>query len=181
MNARELSPACSRWQAVRTHPVNVPLTNALLWRECAHCGLNLPNGGAECSRCEKSGTERARGVLTKRWQLLKRRPDLNGHVFELPEDLDRDGRGLVRAGQPGRFRGISCCAQSMRAHMSDTGRLASGPGRRDRRRGSHRVRGATGTEAPPNFTSGIKLTPSERSSTNDGITRSSVRGCLCLE
>lgn len=157
------------------------LPDALIRRDIAHSGLNLTNDRPKDSRREKSGTEWARGVLTEWWQLLKRRPDLSIHVRELPGDLVGDGRGLVRSGQPGRFRGVSGCAESVRAHVSDAGSLSSSPGGRHCRRRAHCVRGPISNEAPANFTGGIKFTLSKRTSTSDGITWSTVCRSLRFE
>jgi hypothetical protein len=106
---------------------------------------------------------------------------LSIHVLELPGDLVGDGRGLIRSGQPGRFRGVGGCAESVRAHVSDAGGLSSSPGGRHSRRRAHCVRGPTSNEAPANLTGGVKFTVSKRPSTSDGITWSAVCRGLRLE
>nr|WP_319801841.1 hypothetical protein [Arthrobacter sp. YA7-1] len=103
------------------------------------------------------------------------------HVLELPGDLVGDGRGLIQGGQPGRLRGVSGCAESVRAHVSDARRLSSSTGGGHGRRRAHRVRGPASDETPANLTCGVKFTASKRPRTSDGITWSAVARRLRLE
>jgi len=102
-------------------------------------------------------------------------------MLELPGDLVGSGRGLVRGGQPGRFRGVGGCAESVRTHVSDSGSLSSSPGGCHCRRRAHCVRGSTSNEAPTNFTGGITFTLSKCPSASDGIAWSMVCRSLGLE
>jgi len=162
-------------------PFIVRSPHALLCRDSPQIGLNRSNCRPQNARCEKSGTKRARGVLTEWWQLLKRRSDLNIHVRDLPGDLVGGCCGLVRSSQPGRFRGVSSCPESVRAHVSDASSLSGSEGGSHSRRRVHRVRSSTSDEAPANFSGGIKFALSKRPGTSDGIAWATVRRRLRLE
>ncbi len=152
-----------------------------MWRVGADSGLNRANCGPKDARREKSGTERTSGVLTKWWQLLKRRPHLSVHVLELPGDLVGDGGALVRSGQPGRFRGVGGCAESVRAHVSDAGGLCRSTGGRHGCGRAHGLRGPTSDETAADLTRRIEFAPGKRTSASDGVTWSLVGRSLRFE
>ena len=92
-----------------------------------------------------------------------------------------DGLGPTRSGQPGRFRGVGGCAESVRAHVSDAGGLCSSPGSSHGRRRAHCMRGSTGNEPSAYLTGGIEFTASKRASSVDGITWSTICRSLRFE
>jgi hypothetical protein len=65
--------------------------------------------------------------------------------------------------------------------MRDASGLPGGPSGRYRRGRGHSVCRPAGNEAPSNLTGGITFTMSKLSSTNDRITRASIRGGLSFK
>ncbi|GAA1800542.1 hypothetical protein GCM10009749_05540 [Agromyces neolithicus] len=92
----------------------------------------------------------------------------------MPGDLVADGLGLILRGQPSRFRRVGGGAEGVRAHVSDTRGLCSGPGGSHGRRRAHRVRGPTSNEPAAYLTGCLELTTGERPSAGDGITWSTI-------
>jgi len=162
-------------------PLTDPLPDTLLRRCITQGGLDLPNDRSEDAGGEKSRAERTGGVLTDRRQLPKRRPGSVGHAPELPGDLVTDGIGPIRSGQPSRVRGVGGRAERVRAHVRNTGGLGSSSGSSHGRRRTHGSRSPTGNEPSSYLTGRIELTASERPSSSDGITWSTICGSLRFE
>jgi hypothetical protein len=102
-------------------------------------------------------------------------------VALLPPDLVSHGGRIIGRGQPGRLRGVGCCAARMGRHVGHTRRLTCGPGRGNCGRVADLPSRRVGPGGQGADRSDPQLTAGKGSEAVDGITRTRVALGLRLE